>query len=179
MILTVTANAAIDKRYVAENFSVGSVNRVKSCAATAGGKGLNVSRAAKIAGEAVTATGFLGGHSGSFIEEYIQSEGIESEFVWCSGESRSCINIWDEANKTQTEFLEPGFSINGQDMDRLEERFNHLVGGCSIVTISGSIPTGGSGDLYRRLMESARRCGKRVILDTSGKLLEDVYKRQV
>ena len=178
MILTVTANAAIDKRYVAENFSVGSVNRVKSCAATAGGKGLNVSRAAKIAGEAVTATGFLGGHSGSFIEEYIQSEGIESEFVWCSGESRSCINIWDEANKTQTEFLEPGFSINGQDMDRLEERFNHLVGGCSIVTISGSIPTGGGGDLYRRLMESARRCGKRVILDTSGKLLEECITYQ-
>ena len=57
MILTVTANAAIDKRYVVEGFGVGNVNRVKSCAATAGGKGLNVSRVAHIAGEQVTATG--------------------------------------------------------------------------------------------------------------------------
>ena len=30
MILTVTLNAAIDKRYVVENFRLGEVNRVKS-----------------------------------------------------------------------------------------------------------------------------------------------------
>mgnify|MGYP000816102872 CR=1 FL=1 len=32
MILTVTLNAAIDKRYVVENFRLGEVNRVKECA---------------------------------------------------------------------------------------------------------------------------------------------------
>ena len=64
MILTVTANAAIDKRYVVTSFDVGSVNRVKSAELSAGGKGLNVSRTARIAGEDVIATGFLGGHAG-------------------------------------------------------------------------------------------------------------------
>ena len=44
MILTVTLNAAIDKRYVVENFRLGEVNRVKECAYTPGGKGLNVSK---------------------------------------------------------------------------------------------------------------------------------------
>ena len=39
MILTVTLNAAIDKRYVVENYEVGEVNRVKECAYVAGGKG--------------------------------------------------------------------------------------------------------------------------------------------
>ena len=173
MILTVTANAAIDKRYVTKSFEVGEVNRVISCAATAGGKGLNVSRAAYLAGEAVTATGFLGGHSGSFIEEGVKAQGIASDFVWCQGESRSCINIWDETHQTQTEFLEPGFTIGDQDMDRLAEHFSHLVGDCSIVTISGSIPKGGSSDLYRRLIEAAEKCGKKAIVDTSGSLLED------
>ncbi len=38
MILTVTLNAAIDKRYVVENFRLGEVNRVKECAYTPGGK---------------------------------------------------------------------------------------------------------------------------------------------
>ena len=47
MILTVTANAAIDKRYVVERFGVGQVNRVKSCTANAGGKGINVARVAE------------------------------------------------------------------------------------------------------------------------------------
>ena len=41
MILTVTLNAAIDKRYVVEGYQVGEVNRVKECAYTPGGKGLN------------------------------------------------------------------------------------------------------------------------------------------
>ena len=67
MILTVTANAAIDKRYVVTSFDVGSVNRVKSAEFSAGGKGLNVSRTARIAGEDVIATGFLGGHAGEFV----------------------------------------------------------------------------------------------------------------
>ncbi len=173
MILTVTANAAIDKRYVTKSFEVGQVNRVVSCAATAGGKGLNVSRAARLAGEEVTATGFLGGHSGSFIEEGVKAQGIASEFVWCQGESRTCINIWDETHQTQTEFLEPGFPIGDSDMDRLVEHFSHLVGDSSIATISGSIPQGGNAKLYRRLIEKAEKCGKKVIVDTSGSLLED------
>lgn len=48
MILTVTLNAAIDKRYVVENFQVGEVNRVKECSYVPGGKGLNVSKPASI-----------------------------------------------------------------------------------------------------------------------------------
>ena len=36
MILTVTLNAAIDKRYVVEDFKTGEVNRVKECVYTPG-----------------------------------------------------------------------------------------------------------------------------------------------
>ena len=38
MILTVTLNAAIDKRYVVEEFKEGEVNRVKECAYVPGGQ---------------------------------------------------------------------------------------------------------------------------------------------
>ena len=69
MILTVTLNAAIDKRYVVEDFKIGEVNRVKECVYTPGGKGLNVSKPASIAGAKVVATGFVGGHSGNYIED--------------------------------------------------------------------------------------------------------------
>ena len=62
MILTVTLNAAIDKRYVVDDFKVGEVNRVKECSYVPGGKGLNVSKPASIYGAEVVATGFVGGH---------------------------------------------------------------------------------------------------------------------
>ena len=58
MILTVTLNASIDKRYVVEGAAMGEVNRVKECTYTPGGKGLNVSKPASIAGAKVVATGY-------------------------------------------------------------------------------------------------------------------------
>ena len=69
MILTVTLNAAIDKRYVVEGYQVGEVNRVKECAYTPGGKGLNVSRIIDFCGEEVLATGFAGGFNGAYVED--------------------------------------------------------------------------------------------------------------
>ena len=173
MILTVTANAAIDKRYVVEGFGVGQVNRIKSCAATAGGKGLNVTRVAAIAGENVTATGFLGGHAGKFIEERVHERGVKSDFVWCQGESRTCINIWDEKNKEQTEFLEPGFDVTEEDCERLLRKYASLLPKCKVVAISGSVPAGADSSLYRRMIREAREYGKPVLLDSSNQLLAD------
>ena len=173
MILTVTANAAIDKRYVVERFGVGNVNRVKSCAANAGGKGINVARVASIAGEKMTATGFLGGHSGKFISERVEARGIRSEFVWCEVESRTCINIWDEVHHQQTEFLEPGFSVTEEDCSRLLKKFTSILPECRVVTISGSTPQGAGAALYKSMIRAAREEKKPVLLDTSGKLLEE------
>ena len=173
MILTVTANAAIDKRYVVEGFGVGSVNRVKSCTANAGGKGINVARVAAIAGERITATGFLGGHAGKFISERVEARGITGDFVWCDGESRTCINIWDEGSHRQTEFLEPGFAVTEEDCERLIEKFCAILPDCRVVTISGSAPAGAGPMLYRRMIRCAVEMGKPVILDTSGRLLEE------
>ena len=118
MILTVTLNAAIDKRYVVEEFRVGEVNRIKECAYTPGGKGLNVSKPAAIAGARVVATGFVGGHAGDYITESLKDFQVESAFYRLDAESRSCINIWDEKNQVQTEFLEPGFQVTEEEFDR-------------------------------------------------------------
>ncbi len=173
MILTVTANAAIDKRYVLERFGVGNVNRVKSCQANAGGKGINVARVASIVGEKMTATGFLGGHAGKFISERVEARGIKSDFVWCNGESRTCINIYDEVKGEQTEFLEPGFEVTQEDCKALVDKFASILPECKVVTISGSTPKGAGSGLYKDLITLAEEADKPVILDTSGKLLEE------
>ena len=173
MILTVTANAAIDKRYVVKNFGRGEVNRVKTCEANAGGKGINVARVASLAGADVMATGFLGGHAGRFIRERVEALGVRDEFIWCEGESRTCINIWDEEKGEQTEFLEPGFTVTEADCDRLAEKVISLLPECSVLTISGSTPGGAGPGLYRRMIREAREAGVPVLLDTSGTLLAE------
>ena len=172
MILTVTLNAAIDKRYVVEGLRTGEVNRVKECTYVPGGKGLNVSKPASIYGAEVVATGFAGGHAGAYIEDALKPFGIRSAFYHVDAESRSCINIWDEVNQVQTEFLEPGFTLTEEDFAGFEAKFRQLVQEAKVVAMSGSVPKGLDGTAYQRLVKIVKDAGIPVILDTSGKLLE-------
>ena len=172
MILTVTLNAAIDKRYVVEGFRTGEVNRVKECTYVPGGKGLNASKPASIYGAEVVATGFAGGHAGAYIEDALKPFGIRSAFYHVDAESRSCINIWDEVNQVQTEFLEPGFTLTEEDFAGFEAKFRQLVQEAKVVAMSGSVPKGLDGTAYQRLVKIVKDAGIPVILDTSGKLLE-------
>lgn len=172
MILTVTMNAAIDKRYVVKRFEEGQVNRVTTCTYTPGGKGLNVSKPASIDGAEVVATGFVGGHAGDYIVDSLKNFGIKSEFYHMNEESRSCINIWNEEKREQTEFLEPGFTVSEEDFDKFMEKFEKLIVQADVVAISGSLPKGLDGTAYQRMVKAVKDAGKKVILDTSGNLLE-------
>lgn len=171
MIVTVTLNAAIDKRYEVEAMQTGAVNRVKNCRYGAGGKGLNVSRVAVIAGEAVTATGFAGGHTGKLLEELAQKDGIKTAFVHTPGETRTCINIKDIRTGEQTEFLEGGEKVPPEKTAEMEERYRELLDRADVITISGSVPQGVDGDIYVRMIEMAKEAGIPVLADTSGSLL--------
>jgi len=173
MILTVTLNASIDKRYVVDDFRPGTVCRVKECTYSAGGKGLNVSRVATIAGEEVVATGFVGGHAGNYIVEELKKQNIRSDFVYVNGESRSCINIYDRTSHTQTEFLEPGVCVTEADIKAMLLKYMDLIRKCSLVVISGSVPIGVGSSLYKDMIRIAREHDKRIILDTSGPLLKE------
>ena len=176
MILTVTLNAAIDKRYVVDGFQTGEVNRVRSCVCTAGGKGLNVSRVAAIAGARVTATGFVGGYAGRYIEAELKPLHVKSEFFRLEAESRSCINIWDERACRQTELLEPGVTVAAEEFDAFEARYRKLMDHAYVIALSGSVPKGLDGSAYKRLVKIGKEAGKRVILDTSGELLREGIK---
>ena len=176
MILTVTLNAAIDKRYVVNDFKIDEVNRTSQCEYAPGGKGLNVSRAATIMGVKNMATGYVGGHAGDFIAEEIEKQGVTTDFVKVAGESRSCINIFDAVNKTQTEFLEPGVTITEDDEKRFLENYDGLLKKADVIAVSGSVPKGVGTDFYPILVKKAHDAGKKIIVDTSGSLLTEVVK---
>lgn len=176
MILTVTLNAAIDKRYEIEKFSLGEVNRISRCRMSAGGKGLNVSRVAAIAGAQVIATGIVGGHTGSLIEQLASSDGIRTDFVHVEAESRTCMNILDKAGGIQTEILENGAEISREKQEELMRKYTALAENADIITISGSIPKGMDASIYIRMIKEAHRLNIPVLLDTSGSPLCECVK---
>ncbi len=171
-VLTVTLNAAIDKRYDVRAVVLGQVQRVDRVLASAGGKGLNVARGATLCGQRVLATGFVAGFAGGFITAGVVAEGIGDEFVRVDGESRTCINIIDDAG-TSTEFLEPGVAVTPADLAALQRRFVALLPQVDVVTLSGSAPAGCPADVYAPLIRAARDAGRVVILDTSGAALAE------
>lgn len=172
MITTVTLNASIDKAYHMEcSIENGTVMRVKSVHNSAGGKGLNVARIVHLCGEEVLATGLVGGYNGKYLEAMLTEDGIAHDFVHIDGETRSCINILDEKFGS-TEYLEPGCHVTEKETRKFLERFPQIIEGSTVVTMSGSVPSGVPQDIYRDMIMAAKEAGKQVILDTSGRLLE-------
>lgn len=171
MIAAFTLNVSIDRRYVVANSAMNKVNRVQECEYTAGGKGLNVARVIHALGADVVAGGIAGGDSGRYILRRLDEEGIAHCFTQASGESRSCINIYDTVTGTQTEYLEPGSFVSPEEQARFAADYEELLSRCSVVTLSGSLPKGMPPETYAGLIQRAHRAGRKVLLDTSGAAL--------
>lgn len=175
MITTVTLNVAVDKAYTVKELNKGQVMRVLTCSNTAGGKGLNVAKVVKLCGEKVLATGFVGGHNGAYVEDLLREKNVPSRFVHVKGETRSCINVLAE-DGSSTEFLEPGEPVTEEDVAHFLKEFDDIIKESSVITISGSVPKGVPADIYCSLIEKIKSAGKKVVLDTSGRLLEEGIK---
>lgn len=176
MITTITMNASVDKAYFMERvIENGSVMRVAQCKNTAGGKGLNVARAAARCGAKVQASGLVGGFNGQYVEAMLTQDGINHRFVHISGETRSCINILDERYGS-TEYLEPGCEVSAQEEAEFMRQYPKIIEESDVIAISGSVPKGMSKNLYGQMVTIAKEMGKKVILDASGENLKQGIK---
>ena len=170
MILTITLNPSIDRRYVVDGFEKGRVFRAREVQYTPGGKGLNVTKVIKAFNEPVVATGFLGGRSGEYIKDQLDNMNIQHKFVDIRGETRSCIAILSD-DKSQTEVLEDGPYIFKEETLNFYELYRDIIKECEIICASGSLPKGLTSDTYRKLIDIAKEQNKKFILDTSGEAL--------
>ena len=177
MILTVTLNPSVDISYPLETLKIDTVNRVKDVSKTAGGKGLNVTRVLYESGDKVTATGFLGGKIGEFIESELEQSPVSPAFYKISGNTRNCIAILHEGK--QTEILEAGPTITADEANGFLHHFKSLMESAEVVSISGSLPAGLPVEYYIQLVEMANQAGNKVVLDCSGAALEAVLKSDV
>ncbi|NLW20521.1 MAG: 1-phosphofructokinase family hexose kinase [Clostridiales bacterium] len=174
MILTVTPNASIDTLYLLDELAPHTVMRVRQVIHTAGGKGLNVSRIAALAGEPVLAMGFAGGFKGRQLEALLRhSPGIQPAFTRTRAETRSCINVWEVDKGLSTEFLEPGQLVRQAEIARFFKDFERHLPQASCVTLSGSLPPGLHRGCYADLIRLCRAAGVPVLLDSSGAALQE------
>ena len=171
MIAALAPNPSIDRFFlVADQVRVGAIHRPSELIAVAGGKGLNVARAASALGGDVRAIALLAGHAGRWIADELLDNAIRADVVWTTGETRSSLTAADPESGRPTEFYERGESTDPAAWERFAERVSALSG-ASWASISGSLPQGIPAKASADLVERARSTGARVAVDQAGAVL--------
>lgn len=167
MLLTVTSNATIDRTIHVPHLTIGEVHRATSVHLAAGGKGLNVTRAARILDCDVLATGPLAGHAGHLMADLAIAEGIRADWYWLpSGETRTCTLVNHDKGDT-TVLNEPGERLSEADWAGFVAHVEKLAGEAHAVAFSGSLPPGVEPTALGVLARSLVSAGRPVYLDTS------------
>lgn len=171
MILTVSCNPAIDKTYNTSNVMIGQINRMRDLVSIPGGKAVNVTKVLRQFNAHVTATGFVGGYTGEFIEEELRNMGVNTSFTTIRGLTRSNMNIIGDDGYV-TEILEPGPKILSFEREDFMDRFRELVKISEYVVLSGSLTEGLPEDFYAKLIKICNEHGAKAFLDASGEPLK-------
>ncbi|MBO5451637.1 MAG: 1-phosphofructokinase [Lachnospiraceae bacterium] len=171
MILTVSCNPAIDKTYNTSNVMIGQINRMRDLVSIPGGKAVNVTKVLRQFDAHVTATGFVGGYTGEFIEEELRNMGVNTSFTNIRGLTRSNMNIIGDDGYV-TEILEPGPKILSFEREDFMDRFRELVKISEYVVLSGSLTEGLPEDFYAKLIKICNDHGAKAFLDASGEPLK-------
>jgi 1-phosphofructokinase family hexose kinase len=171
MIVTVTLNAAIDRTLMVPNFQLGQRHRASVGITSAGGKGINIARAARRLGVPVVCTGLAGGRNGTLLVEELTNEGILNDFVRIRGESRTSTAVLDPTSNVYTEINEWGPEVADDELDVLREKLVYLAQGADYIVFAGSLPRGVDPGIYAELIRESNRRGLMTVLDSEGEAL--------
>lgn len=175
MIITVTMNPAIDKTVEIDTLQAGGLNRIQRVEYDAGGKGINVSKTIHELGGESIAVGFLGGNAGKTIEHVLGDRGIQNDFIWVEGETRTNTKVFEQ-NGAVTELNEPGPKITEAQIDELLKKLDEYAKEGNLIVLSGSIPSGVDRKIYARITELAHEKGAQVLMDADGDLFRNALE---
>jgi 1-phosphofructokinase len=170
MIYTLTLNPSVDYIVEADEIQLGSLNRSSNETKLPGGKGINVSRVLRSLGVESKATGFIGGFTGKYVEEFLNREGVQTRFVNVDGDTR--INIKLKAT-TETEINARGPEISTLAIESLKEQIMLLENGDFLI-LAGSIPSSMPESIYEEIVQICKKTGAEVIVDAEGDLLKSI-----
>ena len=171
MIFTVTLNPAVDRELTVDTISFDTVLRALDWQVDCGGKGFNVARMLKSLGISSMALGFAAGKSGEMLAEKLKALGIETDFIWVEGETRTNVSIVSAENGQYVKVNEPGPTITETDLGLLAKKIGERVVAGDWWVLAGSLPPGVPPTYYSELITIIQSAGAKVFLDTSDEAL--------
>ena len=164
MIYTITFNPAVDLVIQVPNCQLGALNRSKGEEYVAGGKGINMSIVLKRLGVDNIATGFLGGFSGKYIEEFLEKEGITPQFISVEGTTRINVKVKGEV---ETEINAAGPTVDAEKFQRLMNYFEEVLQEGDVVFLAGNAAPGLDETSYVEIAKLCHARGVKLVLDTT------------
>lgn len=171
MILTVTANPALDLTWHVERLVEGGTHRADTGAARAGGKGLNVARVAHAEGADALAITTVGGRVGAEFAAELGASGVPHALVPVAAETRRSIAVVDESRGDTTIINERGANPTDEEWAALLAEVVERLPSAGVLVIAGSMPPGAPDSLIPLLIAVGKDAGVPVIVDTSGSAL--------
>ncbi|SOC22347.1 fructose-1-phosphate kinase [Ureibacillus xyleni] len=169
MIYTVTLNPSIDYVIEVDQVHLGGLNRTKTEEKLPGGKGINVTQVLHRLGVHSTALGFIGGFTGDYIERFLQTQHLSTDFIKVHEDTR--INVKLKSETAETEINAKGPTITPENYEALKGKIHNLTNNDTLV-LSGSIPSSLPPSTYEELVEICSRNNTRFVVDAEGELLK-------
>lgn len=174
MIYTITLNPSIDYHVWTRTLAEGRIHEAQKEWKDAGGKGINVSKVLKNLGMGSTALGFVGGFTGTFIQQQVEKAGISHQFIRIEQDSRINLKL-----KTESETDISGVSpeIPREALEKLLKQLDQLTDRDYLV-LAGSVPKSLPADIYQTIMTRLRGTGARIFLDAKGEALKSGLRQE-
>lgn len=177
MLLIITPNPALDRTMVIPGVQLGERHRAECTLIAAGGKGLNVARAAHTLQQPALVCAPLGGLTGQFVAHLAREEKLACQWSWHSaGETRTCILVVDPDAHDATPLDEYGPSLNDDDWLTFVDTILDNATRADMVALCGSMPPGVPSDALSSLIQSLHHSGNKVIVDTSRQALHEALE---
>ena len=172
MILIITLNTLLERRFSYEQVSLGNVSRNGITKISAGGKGINVSRQLKKLGIKSYNYFFSGGTNGKIYRDTLKNEGLDFSFISTKSETRHAAVITSEKDKTVSSYFSEDPQITQNEVDEFKSKLDKMIQNCEIVIFSGSSPSTETDSIIPYGIELANKYDKVSICDTYGKHLQ-------
>jgi len=172
MVLTVTINPLLERRYYYPDINLSSVNRNGVVFLKAGGKGINVSRQLNKLNISNIALLFTGGTNGKLFRDSLRREGINFSDIRIKNETRESAIIVNEATNEVYSFFGANSSVSTTEVNEFIIKMEKAIATCEIVVFSGSSPCNEADEIFSKGIEVANKLDKISICDTYGKPLQ-------
>lgn len=165
MILAAGLSPAWQQIVVLEHLQPGEVNRAREVQWCASGKVVNVGLALDHLGAESRTLSLVGGWSGDAIEQEFSSLNVPHRWVRTHAATRICTTLLDRSTGRTTEVVENAGPVSDEELARFIAAYDEEAAQANMVILTGSLPAGAPGTLYRELVE---RTPGQVLLDMRG-----------